>query len=536
MERRFIAAFILITLLTFFMRALPLLKSKFIDSETMAAVLIMKQTIDNNYTIGPDPLSSFPTHPYVFAEQGIIYLAVLPYRMLHFLGLFGTMYLIKALFLILGVVTVYFFSKRISSSTYAGLLGMLFYAVSQVGIFTEAFNRWKGDVFVPVLLVFSVLVLLHLIETPREQKGLRLLMLAMLLLSLLFSTLLWNGGLYADAAFGFAVLALFLEGHTRYFRNSALILAAIIAAGWMLIAFTQLHNTIGLGPLTMPQLNYTASQLVQMLGQVEPLAYQTALLYNTVYYPFWIFVGFLGSFAILFITILRFQFPTHGRSERRAYVAALSLLLFGIPLAILLSRFNSLIFMEIAILSGSSFGLLGSATSRKLLLGLLLVVVPLTVLFAAYQILTTPEYAGISSQFHSQLLWVKQNTPHNATFLSLDGDGTAIQYWANRTTYTDTNLADNVTRIEAFYTFLNARAGNFTYLQRIKPDYLLLHQLPKIQEFEGSNLQYLIEWAFNPNPEFSYNGVHFTLVYANFSLAKQADRILLYELSYINAT
>jgi hypothetical protein len=166
-------------------------------------------------------------------------------------------------------------------------------------------------------------------------------------------------------------------------------------------------------------------------------------------------------------------------------------------------------------------------------------IIIIVLIFAIYQIISTPQYTGMSQQFHRELIWIVNNTPRNATFLNFNGDGTAIQYWTNRTTYSDTNYADNQTVVNDYYSFLYARAGNFSYLNQIKPDYLLIHQVPSInndynRSFNGSNIQYLIEWTRSPHPNFYYGGVLFNLIYANFTLEYINNGTILFRLFYMN--
>lgn len=535
-DKRSVLIFVLILLLALSIRAVFLLRGPFNTDASMAAVLTMRQAIANNYTIGPDPLAHFPQHHYSFVEKGIVYLAILPYRMLPFLGLFGTMYLIKILFIILASGIVYVFTKKVTSSRKAGLLSMLLYAVSQTGSYTESFSRWKGDAFVPILLTFSVLALLYILDMPKEKNAIRIIIAAVALGSLILCAAVWNGGIYAYAAFSFAVIGIALSYFAKKQRIILPIMVLLLILAWRILPMTGIQKSINL------QLDMQPASIIgaipEILGQLEPLAYQTSLLYhNSLLYALWVIIGFLGSFALVFITILKFAFKDHTNNEKRAYLAALSLLLFGIPFAIISTTWNSLIYLPVSILAGSSIALL-SESGRKKLLKIIVFAIPLIVIFTLYQIITTPIYEGISSQFHRQLLWVSEYTPANATFLAFGGDGTAIQYWANRTTFEDSNIADNLSEMAAYYNFLYARAGNFSYLREVRPDYLLLHDIPYYNGsiFNGSNIQYLIEFALSNHTSFYYDKVNFLALYVNFSMTNQENRTIIYRLSYSNTS
>ena len=531
--------FVLVLALAVGLRALFLIRGQFIDPVTMAAVLTMKQAIANGFVIHNDTLAGFPAHKYVFPEEGIVYLAIVPYRILGFMGLFGVMYLLKVIFTVCAATAIYLFARRMTGSQKAGLLGMLLYAISQVGAYTEAFNRWMGDSFVPTLIIVAVLALLYLVEMPRDKKIRTVAAGGLVAGCLVLSVLVWNGGAYAVAVFAFTCIAIVIGDRLRRKTRLFIALGIITLVGWVVLLASPLQGAIGLGSISMPA-SLFGNDVVQFIGQFEPLAYQPALLYNSMpLYLVWIAAGFLSSVWLAFITIVKFPIEV-SQVGRRAYVASAALLVFGIPFAFISPRFNSLVFMPIAILGGCMISVL-DGRYRRWLFGMLAVAVALTLLFEAYQIIYTPQYAGMSPLFHRDLEIVAMYTPQNATFMNFDGDGTAIQYWAGRNTYTDTNIADNQSDVLAYYKFIYARAGNFTYLNEIKPDYLLIHQIPSNNtefntSFYGSNIQYFIEWAYNSKPRFSYDGVNFTLIYANFSIVHLNRDILLYKLSYANAT
>ena len=514
------------------------MRGKFLTVGTMAAVLAMKQTIANGYILRTNPLASFPNHPYIFPETGLIYFAVYTYRMLPFLGIFGSMYLIKILFTILGVITVFLFAKKITKNVQAGLLASLLYATSEIGMTAEAFNRWKGDSFVPILLLFSILMFLNLIENKNHYNLLKKIGASVLIIApLIFSYYIWNGGLYAIAAFFFVLTAIITSNLIPDTKKHTLGIILLLVAAWVVFIYFHLNNAVSLGPINLTP-HLFIGDILQLLGQLESAYYLPSLIYHTYLYYIWVLAGFLSTFGLLIITIRLYK-PSHkDKNQKNAYTAILAMLLFGIPFAILQYRFNSLIYLPVSIIAGCSIALIPSSWKlyMKIFIPSIIIIV---LIFAIYQIISTPQYTGMSQQFHRELIWIVNNTPKNATFLNFNGDGTAIQYWTNRTTYSDTNYADNQTVVNDYYSFLYARAGNFSYLNQIKPDYLLIHQVPSInndynKSFNGSNIQYLIEWTRSPHPNFYYDGVLFNLVYANFTPEYINNGTILFRLFYMN--
>ncbi len=527
-----------IILLAIGLRALFLIRGSFLTVGTMAAVLTMKQAILNGYVIHPNPLAGFPSHPYIFPEEGLVYFAIYSYRILPFLGIFGDMYLIKILFTALAAITVYLLAKKITGNREAGVLSSLLYATSEIGMTAEAFNRWKGDSFVPILLLFSVLMLIYLIEN-KDAKGKikKLGMIAGIIFPIAFSAYLWNGGLYAAAAFFFVAVSLLISYFVSNLKKQLLIMLILVVLIWAVFLSSSFTYAVGLGKVEMT-FGLFRSDILQILGQLESAYYLPAPLYHTAMYYVWIMAGFLSSIALVLVTLFKYPFAKKDRIQKYAYVSMLALLFFGLPFAILQYRFNSLIYLPISIIAGCSISVISAQWKVRMKI-FIPVIIFIVLAFAVYQIIYTPQYTGMSPRFHHELLWLLNNTPSNATFLNFNGDGTAIQYWADRTTYSDTNFADNQTVVQDYYDFIYARAGNFSYLNQIKPDYLLIHQVPSVngdynRSFNGSNIQYLLEWTQNKHPNFYYDGVLFNLVHANFSYAYINNGTIIYRLFYLN--
>ena len=520
------------------LRASFLIRGKFLTLGTMAAVLTMKQAISNGYVIHTNPLAGFPNHPYIFPEEGLVYFAVYMYEILPSLGIFGDMYLIKILFTVLAAITVYLFAKKITGRSESGILSSLLYATSEIGMTAEAFNRWKGDSFVPILLLFSVLMLVYLIEIKDTKVKIKKLgIIAGIILPIVFSVYVWIGGLYAAAAFFFVAISLLISYLVPSLKKQLSIMLILVVLAWLLFLSGSFNFAVGLGKVEMTT-GIFQSDVLQIAGQLESAYYLPAPFYNTAMYYVWILAGFLSSIALVLATLFKYPFAKKERSQKNAYISMFALLFFGLPFAVLQYRFNSLIYLPISIIAGCSISMM-SASWRKRMKVFIPVIISVVIAFALYQIIYTPQYTGMSPRFHHELIWLLNNTPSNATFLNFNGDGTAIQYWTNRTTYSDTNFADNQTVIEDYYNFIYARAGNFSYLNQIKPEYLLIHQVPSINGdynrlFNGSNIQYLLEWTRDKHPNFYYDGVLFNLVYANFSFTYINNGTIIYRLYYMN--
>ena len=161
-------------------------------------------------------------------------------------------------------------------------------------------------------------------------------------------------------------------------------------------------------------------------------------------------------------------------SKTRAYIALLALLLLGLPFTLQGARWNALIYIPMAILGAASIILVSKKSSRYLII---LFIVAFIILFSFifFDIATTATTGLLSPAYQNTMLWIANNTYSNSTFLTYAGDAMPIEYWANRQSYTDTNIANNEQQTEPFFYFLFANAYNFSYLEKVHPDYLLVN-------------------------------------------------------------
>jgi hypothetical protein len=61
------------------------------------------------------------------------------------LGLLGSLYAVKIIFTLLGCLITYALAERIMQRS--GFFAMALYAISNVALFNEAINLWKGEAF-----------------------------------------------------------------------------------------------------------------------------------------------------------------------------------------------------------------------------------------------------------------------------------------------------------------------------------------------------------------------------------------------------
>ena len=149
-------------------------------------------------------------------------------------------------------------------------------------------------------------------------------------------------------------------------------------------------------------------------------------------------------------------------------------------------RFNSLVAVPIAILSAMSVYAIGRFIyDRKAMLYdrfkavnlyylLVIIVVALIVYYTSLGSSAFAQADGIDQYFLNATVWMHNNTPANATFLTIWPDGSVIEGWGNRTSLTDSVGGQNGPLIASFARFLFNDSTDSQYLYSVgKPDYIL---------------------------------------------------------------
>lgn len=458
--------------------------SIFYESSVPIYITMAAQMIKNNYTYSNvDMLSGFPAHNVYQEQAGLIYLAVLPnWLASHWfqMPVWISMSVIQACFTVLGTSVVFFLTKRLTDSERWGLLGATFYALEPNAIAINTFGSvWVGDSFVPILI--GLAALFFLIGADRKSRGDNgwFLIGSLSLVPLLLSTWLWNGGWFGFVSILFAgglVVVYLLRG----LREAMVSFIALLVMGWIVFAVFS-----GVVDNATPSFN----NLLLMLSQMRPgqSFYELAAL------------GLLVYLLTVSATLSRFPLKVASRSQQMTFMIVLGLLLVGIPFAIYDARWNTLLVIPISILAGAFvYSIDGEMSGKRQIsmAGFIVFCNFLFVFFMSYQVTALIN----SPSFISMLSWIRGNTPQNATFLAHDKEGGYIAAFAGRVSYMTSPPVNGTHEHAAFLAFLQAEPYNFSYLWKIKPDYLIIGNLTMFRYDQG--LEYKAE---NWNPPFQSN-------------------------------
>jgi asparagine N-glycosylation enzyme membrane subunit Stt3 len=204
-----------------------------------------------------------------------------------------------------------------------------------------------------------------------------------------------------------------------------------------------------------------------------------------------------------------YAFFPKERSLNRALLICIAVV-FAISLPFQLTDVR---WAELLALPASIFAALGLEKLVRLLTqekGEALAIMALLLFFLVWQSAISVFGSGLADaqnhQYFQALSWIRNNTAKNATFLTLWDDGSLLEGYANRTSYSDSIQGMNESgSMVLFSRFLFAKAGNFTYISEVQPDYLLVRKvwlnystsllaegsLPSNTPINGTNIQAL---------------------------------------------
>jgi hypothetical protein len=454
----------------------------FMNDQYPIFLAMVKQTIANHYTVPFfNSLSGFPHQNPSPELYPLTLLGAVPAWLTGgLLTAVGSMAIIQLLFFLLGVSVVFLLVRKITSSTDWGLFGALLYALQPIAVSLNSFASWRGDAFTPILPALAVLCLLQVIE--ERYSAIKIAIYGLLTGVILgFASCVWSGGIYAVIAYIAVVVTLIIYKKTGSVKHTLALAVVLLCVGWAF--FTVKYSNKFLGSSIQTPL----SNIAQLMTSTSPIAssqnlffygFHISLFPINLFYAMLLVAGFVFSFYLVLICLLNFGVTYHDESEKTAFVAVTALLLTVLPFALWSSRWDSLFVLPMVVIAGAGIDTMNRYREHKRLTALpkgflATVCISMNLLFLLVMLTTTNPNINQTPQYQATLQWVRNNTPANATFLTWEFSGGAIEAWANRTTYSDV-FAPLSNPNYNFSRFMFARADNFTYLNAIKPDYLLI--------------------------------------------------------------
>lgn len=197
-----------------------------------------------------------------------------------------------------------------------------------------------------------------------------------------------------------------------------------------------------------------------------------------------LFLAPIGILAFILISKKR-EFSDVSVNNNYGFLGILAYLVITSWLQAGAVRYNSIVAVPIAIFAAYAIYSIGKIFFKgniKIknfdMLYVYIAVALIMILIIAYtayaQSNTDYQADGINPAFLNATLWLKNNTPANSTVLTMWPDGSVVEGFGNRRSYTDSVGGEINSRITPFAQFLFNDSVDTNYLYKIRPDYLLV--------------------------------------------------------------
>ncbi|MGC8496230.1 MAG: STT3 domain-containing protein [Candidatus Micrarchaeia archaeon] len=148
-----------------------------------------------------------------------------------------------------------------------------------------------------------------------------------------------------------------------------------------------------------------------------------------------------------------------------------------------------------------AYGLYAATKSRlnlqNMFIGLMVALLVINFYQTYIESFTVTQADGINPQFLQAMVWMRNNTPTNSTVLTMWPDGSVVEAWAHRQSYTDSVGGENASRIYPFAHFLfENNESSLAYIEKVHPDYIVARTF-WFDELGGVAVEGLVQNASN---------------------------------------
>jgi hypothetical protein len=418
----------------------------------------VNKTIQNGYAFPTD--GNF-TGGFQFHEsKWQVLIITMPYRCLRgMLTILQTAYMVKLSFVLLSILLIAWAAKEITGTYKASIWSLALFAVYPTAELMQQIPMWVGDFFTSILLLAAVL-LLYLAKKSYRQKWKSLIYAMLSIVFLITAYSIWNGGIYAVAAYSLVLVYLLVSSWLRDIKKALILSLVATGIAYLVCAVSPYSVFLFRGLPIYPNILPLLSQ--QLFSNWNNFTFFTI--------PGSIGITIFGAMISSILVILALSDFLHGKGDELLGILLL-LIAIGLPMALTDLRFNSLIIMEIAIVSGISISRIESRMSM-LMFFLLIVVCGIIIITEAGA--QAPIFSSTPA-FHSAMAWANGNTPPDSLFLTDVNDGISVEYWSNRSVYS-TYWYGSANDWHGFSDWLFSPECNSGYLLSTKADYLIINR------------------------------------------------------------
>ncbi len=216
---------------------------------------VIRQAVQSNFVVSNYlNISGFPWHNFIGEAPGLIYLTVIPYFFLRFAGInyYTIMRLMPVLFGILYAILAYYIARYLANSRLVGLLAMLFVSISSGNIARTAALVYRGDSFISLFLLLSLIFMLMTLRTEDKRKKYAYAAASAFVLSL--GIMVWTGYSFTIAVYMLALLLLLVYGFVKadegLLYDNTLLTAGLLGTtlldgAWVLLGIGRAGSPLG---------------------------------------------------------------------------------------------------------------------------------------------------------------------------------------------------------------------------------------------------------------------------------------------------
>ena len=309
--------FFFITLLILFITILlriPLLQFQgFYEPDGFYHFSVIRAAVNNNFIVPKTlSISGWPQHTLVTEPVGLYWITLFPYFILRFFGVsyYDVMRLVPLLFAIFDVLGAYYLSRFLSKDKLLGLLVMTFVALSFANISKTSALDYRGDSFISIFLILSLIFLIEIFKTNNNNKKLACMLLSSLLLSI--CNLVWNGAPFAFIVYFISSVSIMIYSFV-YLKESILKTLPYIL-GSIIIWFSLVRLYVYYGLISSPNQELTGFSaliliiifLIGLILEFFIIKYQFSKFFGTKIKRFLLVLLFL-TVIIIFIEAFYYQ-------------------------------------------------------------------------------------------------------------------------------------------------------------------------------------------------------------------------------------
>ena len=493
---------LLIILLGLGLRIYPAVRSPgiFAEPDVYIYYSVAKQTMANNMII-TSRLSGVPPVPYN-EYPGLV---LVPAYLSKFTGVSLSLIFeyLPVLMGIFGILVTYMLMYEFMHKEWVANFAAFLYAALPAALYRGMAGEWRGGVFVAVFLGIALLFIIK--ANKRTAKW----AIPGAILFIAISVWFWSGGIYTLIVIGIyiAAMAIFqlLPKAIKKCKDDArmrnrltyLIILALLPLGYVILSHI---------PYTAILINDYFSFQTSYISELEP----TSISIITVYFG-WTFEAAVMGLGLMIYLDSREKF-------HKEQFAMFALFMPTIIMASMELRWLSLFAIPACIYAAYLVYALAATLRlrRRQIIIALTGLSAIALLLGLYVMLPLRPADSINNGFLQALTWLKANTPANATVLTMWPDGSLVEGYADRESYTDSIMSMDPQAAAAFERFLYQPAGNYTYITSLKPSYMLvrktwLQELPGIliesglplnKSYNGTNMQQFLQVNGTAPPPF----------------------------------